>query len=736
MKNVSKLFAGLLMLAAMAGSFSSCSPVEPYQPEPVPEGLQLYFPTTVLASTYDINELTGDKIDITVCRVKCDEAATVNISSTVDAPAGAITVPASVDFGYLATEAHLLISLDKTLIPLDSEAKVELSIPDAANVGTFGDTKFIVTIKNPTPQLWIKFDDGIIYETPYWGEEEAKTMYYMEYAENIRLCKVEKCFGAETIKGGGSYDVQDYLWYWNTKTNECYVPWQYMGYSNSNGKTWFCDESSFYNFYWGYVKQSQAPLEEGSPEWFAFCDKFRAAYPEDYYPYYDGNGGFYLADYYLAGYPKDGTYLGQYTGGDGYDSFIGKSFTRTTDYNKDFDYQNLYKGVDDSEVFEQEFDCLIAQAKKDSTVYYIPDYFAEGSGLAFIIPAEQYDEQLGRTFDGATITKGENEQYTGVMQWGYEMVANIAKKSVLVWPEDQEYPEYDVNVSLDLYTVEPAEEEGEDPVKTLAFEVGTFMDKITATGTPWYTYDDIRGLNKQYYCGDFYLYGTDPDDGKTYYWPVSISDAGSHDGTSWVNISNFLPMNPAFMDADANVLEVEWYNGDGCLYFTAGTTFAGDFVYGGDAYPVIFYIMNSKTFNYYGEGYLIGGYHEDSDTIVCVDWEYNEGPVDGFYASAYGFGGLMYYCNLQFVWNEGDAIAHGNSFATKDALKIKKSVMNAGKFSYAKTQLKKSLSTAKPITREGYTVKDNPANRSINMSNVRRIENKKASETLSYLPLK
>ena len=184
------------MLAAMAGSFSSCSPVEPYQPEPVPEGLQLYFPTTVLASTYDINELTGDKIDITVCRVKCDEAATVNISSTVDAPAGAITVPASVDFGYLATEAHLLISLDKTLIPLDSEAKVELSIPDAANVGTFGDTKFIVTIKNPTPQLWIKFDDGIIYETPYWGEEEAKTMYYMEYAENIRLCKVEKCFGA------------------------------------------------------------------------------------------------------------------------------------------------------------------------------------------------------------------------------------------------------------------------------------------------------------------------------------------------------------------------------------------------------------------------------------------------------------------------------------------------------------------------------------------------------------
>ena len=724
MKNVSKLFAGLLMLAAMAGSFSSCSPVEPYQPEPVPEGLQLYFPTTVLASTYDINELTGDKIDITVCRVKCDEAATVNISSSVDAPAGAISVPASVDFGYLATEAHLLISLDKTLIPQDSEAKVELSIPDAANVGSFGDTKFIITIKNPTPQLWIKFDDGVFSEAPdWWGEEENKTLYYMEVSENIRYCKIPECFGYETIKGGDDYPVQDYYFYWNTETNLCYVDAHWMGYSDY----WYASEYLYYAFYYGWT------FAPGSEAWFKQYDAVADAV--GFHAYYDGNGGFYLADCYI--HDLAGSQPGYGMWDMVPDSFIGNSFTRTTDYNTAFDYKNLYKGVDDSEVFGQEFDCLIAQAKKDSTVYYIPDYFEEGSGLAFIIPADQYDEDLGRTKDGATITKGDNEQYTGVMQWGYEMVVNIAKKSVLVWPEDQDYPEYDVNVTLDLYEVKPAESEDEEDEKTLAFEVGTFMDKITATGTPWYTYDDIYGLNKYVYYGDFYLYGMDPDDGGTYYWPVTISDAGSHDGTSWVNISNLLPINPTYMDADANVLEVEWYNGDGCLYFASGSPFAGDFVYGGESYPVTFYIMSSQSGYYYEKGYLIGGYHEDSDTIVCVDWEYNDAPVDGFFALAEEFGGLMGYSNLQFFWNEEDAIAHGNSFATKDALKIKKSVMNTGKFSYAKTQLKKSASTAKLITRDDYTVKDNSSSRSVNMSNVRRIEKKNATETYAkILPIR
>lgn len=705
------------MLAAIAGSFSSCTPVAPYQPEQVPDGLQLYFPTTELAASYDLNDIKGDQIDIPVCRIKCDEAATVNITSSVD-PAGAVTIPASVDFGYQATQATLTIKFDREKIAQGTEVKIKLSIPDAANTSVYGDTEALIVLTNPVPELWIKFDTGTLTESDdFWGEkEEGKTLYYMEVGENIRYCKIEDCFGHDTIKDGGEYPVQDYLFYWNTETNLCYIDPHWMGYSDY----WYASEYINYATHYGWT------YETGTEAWFKQYDLVADAV--GFHAYYDGNGGFYLADCYI--HDMSGSQAGYGVWDITPDTFICDGFVRTTDYNTAFKYKNIYSAKDDSSVFEEEFDCMIAVTDADSTVRYIPDYFTTGSGLAFIIPADQYDEKLERTKDGATITKGDNEQYSGVMQWGYEIVANIAKKSKVNWSEDAIYPEYDVNISLDLYSVTPAEKEGDPDEKALAFELGTFMDKIEVTGPAWYTADDLIGLKKESYLGNFYCFADDIDSGNAVYWPVSVTDGGESSGSSWLDFHGLAPIKPELFPADANVVPVEWYKG--FLYFTADSEFNGKLTYKGEDYPVYLDLCSSAEAAgyYYDSGYLLGGYVEDDDAIACVNYPYNPVECDGlfFYVEDLTY---MAYAKLEFFWDESAAIAHANSFTSKDALKIKKSVMNAGKFSYAKTQMLKNISTAKPATRAAYNAKITASQRTINTSKAKRVQPKQAEDTMA-----
>ena len=127
----------------------------------------------------------------------------------------------------------------------------------------------------------------------------------VELGNDLRLCKIEGCFGYET---GASYPVQDYIFYWNTATNQIYIPLHEMGYvpSSYGVPVYYGDESAFYNKYWS---ETSGGFDEGTADWFAFCDAFRAKYPEDYYPYYDGNG-----DVSMEGTVAGGGYIWHTTG--------------------------------------------------------------------------------------------------------------------------------------------------------------------------------------------------------------------------------------------------------------------------------------------------------------------------------------------------------------------------------------------------------------------------------------
>lgn len=330
-------------VVAMTACFPEGTPAPAYVPAQQESGALVYF-KNVPTGTVKLDKGTPS-VTIILERASSDlSALDVAITATGDATTY-FSVPAKASFAAESKSASLIVSAkDVSSMPMNEYFDLALSIADEALTSQYGTAEFAFKLGIELP--WVLFDAGVIFEDPYWGEQEEIPIYYQQITDDIRYCVVSGCFGHDTIAGGSPYDVQDYTWYWNTKTNAVYIPFQWMGYSNGNGKTWFGDESSFYNLRWGLPSTTSTnalvPLAgkvEGTTEWFEFCDAFREKYPDDYYPYYDGAGKFYLADYYTAGYPGDETYKGMYLGGDGVNDYYVCSFV--ADYTIGLSYEGI-----------------------------------------------------------------------------------------------------------------------------------------------------------------------------------------------------------------------------------------------------------------------------------------------------------------------------------------------------------------------------------------------------------
>lgn len=318
----------------LVSCFQEKSEIPVYVPATAETNAQVFFkdvPTTQVKLAKE-----SPSLDIIVAR-ESTGALSVPITATGDDALTYFNVPASVDFAADEKEAKLTISAkDVANTPMNEYYKLTLSIADAALVTAYGTSEFSFEIGISLP--WIKFSDGLLVEA-WWGEEEpGKVMYYQQLTPTLRYCKIDDCWGHDT---GASYDVQPYIWYWNTETNVCYVPQQFMGYTSSGRPTYASDELAFYNLYW----HSQSANKNGSGQavgtdaWFAFCDTYRAAWAGDPFPYYDGKGKFYLADWYYFMDPGTGlpTGSGYQFGGD-QDMFI-CSFA--ADYTIGLEYQGL-----------------------------------------------------------------------------------------------------------------------------------------------------------------------------------------------------------------------------------------------------------------------------------------------------------------------------------------------------------------------------------------------------------
>ena len=231
------------------------------------------------------NLTSNPTIIVPVARLAKAGEAVVNVSST---GSSLFTVPSSVKIESGDRIGEMELTYDPKTLTFNETYELDITISDFQSI--YGYEKVHVIIEYPTS--YFEYGSGTIYED-WWGEQEDKTMFVREYAENVYQCYLPECWGHDS---GAGYPVQDYVFFWNTKTNKVYVPFQFMGCED-----WcIADQGAIACMFGG------PGYKEGSADWMAYIDKVYAThtYPQ---PHYDpAKKAFYLSDS-AACSPADGS---------------------------------------------------------------------------------------------------------------------------------------------------------------------------------------------------------------------------------------------------------------------------------------------------------------------------------------------------------------------------------------------------------------------------------------------
>ena len=231
------------------------------------------------------NLTSNPTIIVPVARLAKAGEAVVNVSST---GSSLFTVPPSVTIENGNRIGEMELTYDPKSLTFNETYELDITISDFKSI--YGYQKVHVIIEYPTS--YFEYGAGTIYED-WWGEQEDKTMFAREYAENVYQCYLPECWGHDS---GAGYPVQDYVFFWNTKTNKLYIPFQFMGCED------WCigDQGSI------ACKFGGPDYKAGSAQWMDYIDKIYAghAYPQ---PHYDPEKkAFYLSDS-AACSPADGS---------------------------------------------------------------------------------------------------------------------------------------------------------------------------------------------------------------------------------------------------------------------------------------------------------------------------------------------------------------------------------------------------------------------------------------------
>ncbi len=593
-----KIFAALAFAALL--SPTACVEEAPiYEPAEPVGNAEVYFPST-LETSYNLKDYDG-KLNIEVKRV--DTAGEITIPLTVTADE-IFSLPSSVKFLAGAESAGIVLSYD--LSKVEAEKEYPVSIVLGSDTTPYGISKYEFTVS--IPAAWTKWtgDDGTksgkVHVTEmWWDEDETEQMYYQDLGDDLWYCYIENCWDT-----GGGATAQNYYFYWDRKTNYLSVPMQYMGYTTSDGlKVYASDAEGFYSVYFG-----EEWLEsKGGAEWLY-------DYLEETRPYYDGNGGFYLASYFAFG-PEAGDKFGSgYQFGGDMDVAIAEGYVRTVDYNDDDHFgasSALYDGEATSMFFasdtlgtaanfetQMRYDASYLDDVKEgeevaegtTTTYYLKDYFGEGYGLAFTAPVPEL------LADGSEISDVKNDQFTGIAVFGNPVYVSV-KKGSFSFEEGNEFP-----VASIVLKVFSKNEAGE---KVFDFDQVEEIFEATGHAKDNYTIEDIYGGPLDSYLGTWTMVSYDYFDEKDYAYDVTFSDAGKDSaGNQLVKVSNMSGVSKYFDDS-----------------FTA-------------------YYRNSALY-VYPQG-IEGTYNGNSISLCTFDPE-----SEKIYNSAYVLGGICSDGNLAFV---------------------------------------------------------------------------------------
>ena len=231
------------------------------------------------------NLTSNPTIIVPVARLAQGAEKVVNVSATAS---NLFTVPSSVTIADGDRIGEMELTYDPKSLTYNETYELDIAISGFSSI--YGYEKVHVIIEYPTS--YVEYGSGTIYED-WWGEKEDKTLFVRDYADNVYQCYLPECWGHDS---GAGYPVQDYVFFWNTKTNKLYIPFQFMGCED------WCigDQGSI------ACKFGGPDYKAGSAQWMDYIDKIYAghAYPQ---PHYDPEKkAFYLSDS-AACSPADGT---------------------------------------------------------------------------------------------------------------------------------------------------------------------------------------------------------------------------------------------------------------------------------------------------------------------------------------------------------------------------------------------------------------------------------------------
>ena len=227
--------------------------------------------------TLNYNLTTDPGIVIPVVRLGTSGDLTVNVTTV---GSSIFSVPGSVVIKDGQRIGELVVTYDQKALNFNELYELDVTIGNFSSI--YGFETAHVVIEYPTS--YFEFGAGTIYED-WWGEQEDKTLFVREFADNVYQCFLPQCWGHDS-GGPDHYPVQDYVFFWNTQTNKLYIPVQWMGCED-----WcIADQGAI------ACKFGGPGHKEGSADWMKYIDSFYAGI-DMIQPHYDpAKKAFYLSD--------------------------------------------------------------------------------------------------------------------------------------------------------------------------------------------------------------------------------------------------------------------------------------------------------------------------------------------------------------------------------------------------------------------------------------------------------
>lgn len=646
MKKIIYIFLFPIALLALA----SCEKAYKfdYEEAEAESGAQVYF-SSEAPSSYD---LSTSETSFTVEVLRIDSSSSLTVSVTATQESGSIyTVPSSVTFAAGSTSAELAITYDPDDLEGGVYEEITLTINDETTL--YGSSSY--TFEAGLARTWLTFGTGTFYEYFWYGFETPCTIYYYVDEDNVYHCVVYGTDGTDVSYGGALGMGQDFEFnmypdilydgeYWLVE-----VPWQYSGYSYSEG---ICDLSAasypimmgdYYHFYiaYGYTSDSGSQFE-------SFLS---------WYYYYEGTG------YYLPSY---------------FDSETGTIY---------FDTQWYVFYADGTAYGYWGWDDYTLTAQLDG--YYVPDYSAEITYDGKLIDAND-DE-----FIVSTVTLGTDVASANVSVVAGNSVSDLSEIIAgTATPLETITESGSVNLSADGFTtgyytlvVVTFDEDGD----AQEYATATFLFKASGESEvdPLlldYTYEnidyDLEPESPDGYDGSYSLYATnlyyDETSRNLQSSDVTVAYSYTDDyGYYWVNVSGFFPDYTEYYGFD-DTFEVEFddelyvynkpkFGQGGSYYWTMLTTAEQDgsnYYYSSDGYCFMFFAPVYEGYLALMDLYAAYGYDYGFNGITLFAYS------DEDYSSAAGY--VNWFTDVMLVENSADTEAA--SIASARAIELRKAL--------------------------------------------------------------